>query len=138
MISAAQLAATFNEALKRDPKATKALFQHRVIVNEALRDHPTIQVGPHPIMRGRHAMGLLGLVNGALIGNELDPVAAIFDEGTNELVGFRAASRHECGIEASVPGRQYVAPAHGETLAEASARLAKSNREASAADEVLA
>jgi hypothetical protein len=49
-----------NECFKTDPEATKALFAHRVPVNEAMADHPTVQVaaGDPP------TMSILGLLNG--------------------------------------------------------------------------
>ena len=49
-----------NEYISIDPDAIKALFAHRVSVNESLADHPTVQVraGDPP------TMSILGLLNG--------------------------------------------------------------------------
>jgi hypothetical protein len=50
-----------NEALVLDRPAVAALIANRVPCNEALADHPTIQVG---VQHGGFHVGLLGLLNG--------------------------------------------------------------------------
>lgn len=47
-----------NEALEADPEAVNALFAHRVKVNQALADHPTIQVWQD------YSLRVMGLING--------------------------------------------------------------------------
>lgn len=61
--------ALLNEAVKLDPAAMHALVESRVPCNEALADHPTIQVSvydertgePTP---GQFKVGILGILNG--------------------------------------------------------------------------
>jgi hypothetical protein len=50
-----------NSALQCDPEAVRALLEHRVPCNNALADHPTIQVGD---IDGQRRVGILGLLNG--------------------------------------------------------------------------
>lgn len=74
-----------------DPRATRALFAHRVACNRALADHPAVIVrgkdepylpaeGP---TRGDWDVGFLGVVN-ALFGPG-HRVAAVLDDATGEL-----------------------------------------------------
>lgn len=58
-----------NEAVKLDPKAMYALVEARVPCNEALADHPTIQVSAYDEQTGeptpgQFKVGILGLLNG--------------------------------------------------------------------------
>ena len=67
-----------NEALSADSEALHALYFARVVVNDKLASHPSIQVGPidnNSFYRGQllnrsteepesNHMGLLGLING--------------------------------------------------------------------------
>jgi len=50
-----------NSALEADPAAVYALVESRVPCNEALADHPTIQVLAEG---GTYGVGLLGILNG--------------------------------------------------------------------------
>lgn len=52
---------TMNDLLGRDPKAVSALVETRVYCNEAVADHPTVQVGTD---KGKPTVGLLGILNG--------------------------------------------------------------------------
>jgi hypothetical protein len=60
-VSLSRALTVLNEALQADPQTISALMNHRVICNEALANHPTIQVG---IYEGEYKVGLLGLLNG--------------------------------------------------------------------------
>jgi hypothetical protein len=52
-----------NELLKLDPECANALFSHRIKCNEAVANHPTIQVlQSTPFTSAR--VGFLGLLNG--------------------------------------------------------------------------
>jgi len=58
-----------NEAVKLDPAAMRALVEARVPCNEALADHPTIQVSAYNEQTGKPTpgnfkVGILGLLNG--------------------------------------------------------------------------
>lgn len=60
-----------NTALYLDPQAINALFSYRVPCNEAIADHPTIQVlqeTPESVP----IVGLMGLLNGAFGVDEED------------------------------------------------------------------
>ena len=48
-----------NEANKLDNEAISKLFQYRVLCNEELAAHPTIQVDPD-----KNLVGLMGIING--------------------------------------------------------------------------
>ena len=78
-----------NEALAADPVAVKQLMSLGVEVNtEALRDHPTIQVGSS-VPGGPVVLRPLGLVNG-LLGARDDGwgfVAAVTDDA-GDILGF--------------------------------------------------
>lgn len=68
-----------NEAVKADREAMQALIDARVLCNDKLGKHPTIQVGR---MDGCLRVGILGLLNG-LFGTAEDgwgAIAAVFDD----------------------------------------------------------
>ena len=69
-----------NEMLAADPIATNALFCAMVPVNEALANHPTIQVG---VYNEIHFVRLIGVLNG-IFGcdeNGCGPIAIFYDNG---------------------------------------------------------
>lgn len=83
-----------NEAMLLDPIAVRALIETRVPCNEALADHPTIQVHD-PEDGSGPSVGFLGILNG--IFGTYDggpkggwgPISARFeDHGHGPLVGF--------------------------------------------------
>lgn len=86
---------TLNEAFTADPLAMHSLTCNRVPCNEALADHPTVQVLSPPSMQGVSStaavVGMLGVINGIvepLTGNR---VAMKWDEdkhGAAQLQGF--------------------------------------------------
>ncbi len=56
-----------NEAFAADPAAIHALLINRVPCNQALTDHPTIQVDTTLFIAANlHSVGLLGILNGVL------------------------------------------------------------------------
>ena len=89
-----------NGMLKMDPAAVTLLMEIRVACNEALADHPTVQVTKKD--DGTHEVGLLGLLNG-IFGVRADDlyghVTATYeqDSDTGELgkiVGFSPTKLH--------------------------------------------
>lgn len=50
-----------NTILEADRGALQQLIDHRVLCNEALADHPTVQVGA---VNGEYCVGVLGVING--------------------------------------------------------------------------
>lgn len=88
--------ALLNSMVKADPKATEALVEQRIPCNEALAEHPTIQVvggeGPNP-----PKVGLLGVINGmfGIDDQGWGPIAAQFKgdsaENLGPLTGFGKA-----------------------------------------------
>lgn len=91
--------AALNTALDLDPEAMRQLFGTRVWCNEALADHPSIQVREED---GRFSVGVIGLING-LFGVNPDTqagyIAAQYDDN-NQLTGF---IRFEPAAEDSEP-----------------------------------
>ena len=77
-----------NVLLEVDRNAIACLIANRVPCNQALADHPTVQVGPQ---HGGYYVGMLGILNG-LCGVKPDGagfLVAIFDgEGNRDLLRF--------------------------------------------------
>ena len=69
-ITAQTIVDTLNEALEADREAINSLFSYRVLCNDALADHPTIQVGAYnretlePTPDGPYTISILGIING--------------------------------------------------------------------------
>jgi hypothetical protein len=81
-----KIADLLNEALALDRPAVAALIANRVPCNEALADHPTIQVG---VQHGGFHVGLLGLLNG--LGEPVPEggerlITAVFED-SDDLIG---------------------------------------------------
>jgi hypothetical protein len=57
-----------NELVETDPEAMRNLVETRVPCNQALADHPTVQVRSE---EGQCSVGLLGILNG-LLGTDTD------------------------------------------------------------------
>lgn len=77
--------ALLNEAVALDRPAMAALLANRVPCNDALADHPTIQV---QAQHGGYHVGLLGIING-LFGVDDEgkgPICYVFADG--HLQGF--------------------------------------------------
>jgi hypothetical protein len=85
-----------NEYFQIDPEAIKALFAHRVPVNEALADHPTVQV----TAGDPSTMSILGLLNG-IVGTipGTDSIGYVCgdydDEDYDRLLGFSVHPKAE-------------------------------------------
>ena len=76
-----------NEMTMADREAVQLLVETRVPCNDALADHPTVQVHSD---HGRHSVGLLGVING-LLGADDDGwgyVCAKFDDNM-QLIEFK-------------------------------------------------
>jgi len=73
-ITADEVVAFLNEALKTDPDAMNRLFEKKALCNKAMVDHPTIQVDCEE--PGFPKFGVLGLLNG-LFGVDDDGWGAI-------------------------------------------------------------
>lgn len=56
-----------NDLIELDRQAITALWLNRVPCNQALADHPTVQVGEE---NGQFVVGLLGILNGLFGGDE--------------------------------------------------------------------
>lgn len=79
-----------NEAYAADPAAMHAMVNLRVPCNDALADHPTIQVGANQFSDAlRFDVGIVGILNGifeAATGERL--AVSISDDGEGIVVGF--------------------------------------------------
>ena len=83
----------FNAALHSDYDAIAALVNHRVPCNKSMVEHPTIQVRK-PEEKGKHTLGLLGLLNGYCGTIEEGPkkgwcpICTVIDDETDEILRF--------------------------------------------------
>jgi len=83
-----------NEALELDRDAIETLVESRVPCNQALADHPSIQVSAHTKTDrsvGSFKVGLLGILNGifGVDANGWGPIVACFDDNDRlEKFGF--------------------------------------------------
>ena len=83
---------TLNEAFRCDPDAIRALLCNRVPCNQALVEHPTVQVTRVP-RAGSYTVGARGLLNGVLEVLTGKRVAAMWSddtdsEGARKFIGF--------------------------------------------------
>jgi len=90
-VTADDVIRVLKEAFDLDPTAIQILIDHRVPCNEALADHPTIQVGTaenwrkyrpksHNLPKNAvHTIGLLGLLNGVFGKPDGGPIAGAYD-----------------------------------------------------------
>lgn len=76
---------TLNEAVQADPKAMLNLCESRVLCNDELADHPTIQVSGLPGQPAR--VGIIGVINGICEKLTGKRVAADYDAEGN-LIAF--------------------------------------------------
>lgn len=83
-----------NELIELDRPAIAALIANRVPCNQALADHPTVQV--HQQNDGFH-VGLLGIINGffGVNDNGWGPITVVFEDGN--LRGFVRTGSDEVG-----------------------------------------
>ena len=79
---------SLNEYLAIDPSALHHLIEFRVPTNQALADHPSVQVnaeGETPVV------GLLGILNGivgVIPGSEIGYITAVFSDDESTLLRF--------------------------------------------------
>jgi hypothetical protein len=95
--TAADAVDLLNQLCALDRDAMQALVAARVPCNQALGDHPTVQVGARPD-DGSYTLGLLGVLNGLFgvidVGeySGCGHIAAKFD-ATGNLLGFTVLGR---------------------------------------------
>lgn len=76
---------SLNDAFLRDPEAVRAVFaQPRVPCNEALADHPTVQV---LFEKGETFVGIFGMLNGAIEPITGERIAGKYADN-GDLIGF--------------------------------------------------
>lgn len=80
-----------NEALIADPVAIETLINHRVLCNDALADHPNVQVRRDD-RDGCSYVGLLGILNGVLEPMTGQRIAAVEDDNGKllEFIVYKA------------------------------------------------
>jgi hypothetical protein len=61
---AARIIDFFNELLELDRMTITKLIEHREVPNEALVNHPTVQVTTEDLSTAKHRVGFLGILNG--------------------------------------------------------------------------
>ncbi len=85
-----------NEALAADPACIEIMVKRRCRCNDALANHPTIQVAldddPPTTYVPSYLVGILGLLNGVIEAATGERVAAVFDE-SGALVAFTQYQR---------------------------------------------
>ena len=91
-----------NDALALDPKAISDLFRMEVLVNEALADHPTIQVGTTVVNVQANVAGIPG-VDAELTVPVLRPLGLI-----NGLLGVQPDSWGYIAMETAGPDRRRI------------------------------
>lgn len=92
-MTARKTADVLNEMLALDNSATAGLFSRFVPCNEALAEHPTVQVRK---LCDNTIVGLLGVLNGILLrGQSEDVVVAVWDD-CEDLIRFETKPYSEC------------------------------------------
>lgn len=78
-----------NSAYAADPQAVHALMANRVPVNQALADHPLIEVQQTKVVPGFN-LGMIGVINGIMRCLDLPNVAGNWETNTDtlEFIGF--------------------------------------------------
>lgn len=91
-----------NELTDLDRAAVAAMLSHRTPCNEALANHPTVQVASR---NGGHDVGIMGVLNG-LCGIHADgfgPIGAVYNQPTSEhrfeeFAGFGLTHDADCNL----------------------------------------
>lgn len=92
-MNACKAADLLNEMLALDHSATQGLLTKLVPCNQALADHPTVQVRS---ICNNKTVGFLGVLNGMLLCSQsADVVVAVWDE-CDDLVRFDTKPYSEC------------------------------------------
>lgn len=84
--------AILNEAIFLDQKAMENLFKNsKVICNEKLANHPTIQIGKKD---DNFTLSTLGIINGmfGIDKNGSGAICAMYDDETGKLIEFKKLS----------------------------------------------
>lgn len=92
-VTIAEVVSLLNELAVLDPDAMHALVENRVVCNDALADHPTVQVASRGEWNGAgYEFGILGVLNGLFGSDEAGwgAIAAVFGNEDRRLVGFVA------------------------------------------------
>jgi len=76
---------TLNRAMENDAKAMRWLFSCRAACNESIADDPHIVVGS---FGDGWDVGPLGVINGLLVSAGMPKIAAVCEEGTEQIVRF--------------------------------------------------
>ena len=80
-----------NEMLEADAEALQSLVEDRCPCNEAMAEHPTIQVGERtgePLAEKRWEVGLLGVMNGLFGIDEAGAGEIVMMKRDGEIIGF--------------------------------------------------
>lgn len=83
-----------NEAAKADPEAIRQLIDMRILCNETLANHPTIQVAANLTESADLKVGLLGVLNGVCEATTGRRIAASYAQD-GKLIGFIAYDNSE-------------------------------------------
>lgn len=75
-----------NELIALDEDAVTALFENRVPCNEALADHPTVQIVVNA--ENKYTVGLLGIINGmfGVDGRGIGQIGAAYSDETGKVL----------------------------------------------------
>ena len=105
--------ALMNELLAADPEAVLAMCENRVVCNETLANHPTVQVSGYPdpnaleVNGPIYRVGLIGVLNGlcGALGPEggdkegWGVIAAVYSDleiGPDKITGFKMTKCEQC------------------------------------------
>lgn len=81
-----ELVSFLNELVALDADAVTALFENRVPCNEALADHPTVQIVVNA--ENKYTVGLLGIINGmfGVDGRGIGQIGAVYSDETGKVL----------------------------------------------------
>jgi len=83
-----EIVSLLNELHKMDPEFTRNLVGTRFLCNEAVANHPSVQVGLPPVGQDGFRAGVLGVLNG-LLPDITSRVCALYDDDNGDkLLGF--------------------------------------------------
>lgn len=90
-----------NDAVRRDWKAIHNLVEYRVPTNTRMAEHPNVIVVPYQTDGGANFLvGMLGVLNGVCREtDQCDPIEAVFDDRTHELMGFKLRSDERPAVD---------------------------------------
>ena len=85
MITSHGIVQLLNSLVHADPDCMHNLTEQRVPCNQAVVEHPTVQVWSHD---GKDLLGLLGVLNG-IVASEDELIEGVYDDETTLLKSFR-------------------------------------------------